>query len=88
VHIDRTFRDSSFRINRRDEKSGMAVDKEEIEANFFAAELLMPLRMIERDLEAFDVDVEDEAELSELAKRYQVSLQALIHRVNNVLRHA
>ncbi|MCP5348409.1 MAG: ImmA/IrrE family metallo-endopeptidase [Gammaproteobacteria bacterium] len=80
VHIDQ-----SFRVNRRDEVSAQAIDPEEIEANRFAAELLMPYEMIKKDLIDFEIDMESEDELKELADRYEVSLQAMTHRVTNLL---
>ena len=80
VHIDR-----SFRINRRDEVSSQAIDHKEIEANRFAAELLMPYDMIMSDLVEYDIDIEDEEELRGLADKYQVSVQALTHRITNLL---
>ena len=81
VHIDK-----SFRVNRRDEVSTQAIDPEEIEANRFAAELLMPYEMIKKDLVDFEIDMESEDELKELADRYEVSLQAMTHRVTNMLK--
>lgn len=83
----RTYVDRSFRINRRDEVSSQATDAEEIEANRFAAELLMPYEMIKEDLMAYQPDIEDEDELRELADRYGVSLQALTLRIRNVVEH-
>ena len=80
VHIDR-----SFRINRRDGVSSQAIDPEEIEANRFAAELLMPYDMIMKDLLQYEVDIEDEVELKQLSDKYQVSVQALTHRIANLI---
>ncbi len=80
VHIDR-----SFRVNRRNPVSSQAVDPEEIEANRFAAEILMPYDMIMKHLIEYDIDIEDEKELRGLADKYQVSLQAMTHRVTNLL---
>lgn len=80
VHIDR-----SFRINRRDEVSSQAVDPDEIEANRFAAELLIPYGMITADLVKCYIDVENEAEIRQLAQKYQVSVQAMTHRITNLL---
>ena len=80
VYIDRTFR---VNVNRRDERSAQAVDPEEIEANRFAAELLMPYDMILNDIIAFDI--EDDENLEELAAKYRVSVQALTYRINNLL---
>jgi Zn-dependent peptidase ImmA (M78 family) len=79
VHIDR-----SFRVHRRDAISSMAIDPDEIEANRFAAELLMPFDMITSDLVEL-IDVEDETEIRRLAEKYQVSVQAMTHRVTNLL---
>lgn len=79
VHLDKTF------VHRRDETSSRAVDPDEIEANRFAAELLMPYEMIMEDLLVQDIDVENENELKELARRYQASVQSLTIRVTNLL---
>ena len=80
IHVDH-----SFRINRRNGVSSLAVDPDEIEANRFAAELLMPYDMILADLEERGFDIEDEQELKELAHKYQVSPQAMTHRITNIL---
>ena len=72
-------------MNRRDERSSQAIDPDEIEANRFAAELLMPYAMIVDDI--IDIDIEDDEELRELADKYQVSVQALTHRINDLLRN-
>ena len=80
IHIDRT-----FRINKRNEVSSLAVDPDEIEANRFAAELLMPFDMIMADLRERDIDAENEQDIKQLAQRYQVSLQAMTHRITNLL---
>lgn len=80
IHVDRT-----FRVNRRDQISSQAIDPDEIEANRFAAELLMPFDMIMADIHESGIDVENEQELKELALKYQVSVQALTHRVTNLI---
>ena len=84
AYVDR----SPLRINRRDEVSSQATDAEEIEANRFAAELLMPYEMIMEDLLESDLDIEDEAELRDLAERYGVSLQAMTLRLRSVFEDA
>ncbi len=79
--------DESFRINHRDEVSAKATNPEEIEANRFAAELLMPYRMIKEDLSQLQFDIEeDESELMQLADRYGVSLQALTLRISSIVK--
>ena len=84
AYIDR----SPLRINRRDELSSQATDVEEIEANRFAAELLIPHRMILDDLLESDMDIEDETGLRKLADRYGVSLQAMTLRIRSVFEDA
>ena len=79
VYIDRSFR---VKLSRRDGRSAQAVDPEEIEANRFAAELLMPLDRILEDMVEFDI--EDDEELKVLADKYVVSVQALNYRVNKL----
>lgn len=79
VHIDRT-----FRVNRRDGVSTQGSDAEEIEANRFAAEILMPYDMLIADIEE-GIDPEDEETIRELAQKYQVSVQAMTHRISNIL---
>ncbi|MGN6149479.1 MAG: ImmA/IrrE family metallo-endopeptidase [Rhizomicrobium sp.] len=80
IHVDR-----KLQINRRDANSSLAVDPEEIEANRFAAELLMPFAHIASDLIALDIDVEDDDQIRDLAERYAVSAQAMTHRITNIL---
>lgn len=79
IHIDR-----SFRVNRRDARSSKAIDRHEIEANQFAAELLMPFELMKNDLD-LGFDAENETELKELAKKYQVSVQAITHRISGII---
>lgn len=81
----RAYIDRSFRVNRRDGVSSQATDVEEIEANRFAAELLIPYDMIMDDLIKYQPDIEDEDELRELADRYAVSLQAFTLRIRSVV---
>lgn len=57
---------------------------EEIEANGFAAELLMPAFMLEHDVEEADPFIEDDELTSWLADRYEVSLQAMAIRLGNL----
>jgi len=63
----------------------LAVDDLEIEANRFAAELLMPYSMIMQDIDEM-FDVEDPQELRILAARYEVSPLAMQIRVSNLLK--
>lgn len=78
VHIDRRY------AIHRDWVSSLGTDAKEIEANRFAAELLMPYGEISKDLLKKEIDIEDEDEIRHLASKYKVSLLAMSHRVNKV----
>ena len=88
MHIDRE--DKGFQIKLRDDKASEGTDDDEREANLFAAELLMPETFLEKDLSkirGFDLLAENEAldkRLVNLAKKYQVSTQALTFRLANL----
>ena len=76
--------DEKVSIWRRNERSATAEDLWEVEANHFAAELLMPLRFLAEDQRVLNADLEDEILLRELAKEYKVSQQAMSYRLLNV----
>ena len=77
--------DEHFAIAFRDEVSSKAVDPREIEANQFAAELLMPESMLRRDLENVGVEGRlDEVDIEQLARRYRVSIQAITIRLSRL----
>lgn len=78
VHVD----GRRVRIEFRDKRSSMAVDRKEIEANTFAAALLMPADWVHADVEKYDGL--DESAIEELARRYQVSVHAMTLRLNNL----
>ena len=85
------FVDKVFAVKLRDQVSSEAVSLDEIEANAFAAELLMPTQMLRKDLQQLSSDVLDYAAdgsldevLSRLAKIYQVSKQAMTIRLVNL----
>ena len=84
VHFDRAV----VHVNLRNAISSQAVDREEIEANRFAAELLMPEAFLRRDVDELRAngiaDVMDETLIAELARRYRVSLQAMTFRLSNL----
>jgi Zn-dependent peptidase ImmA (M78 family) len=77
VHIDRR-----FQVKLRNKTSSEGTNIEEQEANLFAAELLMPESFLEEDIQSIDVvDLEDEEVIANLARRYQVSTQAMTVRL-------
>jgi Zn-dependent peptidase ImmA (M78 family) len=71
-------------MNLRSPASSTAEDVEEIEANAFASTLLMPESFLLADLRDIEVDTEDPRELNALAKRYEVSTQAITFRLMNL----
>lgn len=80
VHVDK-----QFRLNFRSAVSATAQDIEEIEANAFAAEILMPDKFLKRDAFRLSFDIEDETQVRALAKRYAVSAQAMSIRLVNLI---
>jgi len=88
LHADEKFHiDEKRPLARRDEVSSQATDPREIEANQFAAELLMPDAWVRASVDAL---VEDEPEITvedaieELARTYGVSTVAMTHRLTNL----
>jgi Zn-dependent peptidase ImmA (M78 family) len=69
----------------RSEISSKAVDVEEIEANFFAASILMPPDFLRKDQAQRYVDIEDGDAVKDLAKKYNVSTQAMNLRLLNLI---
>lgn len=69
--------DAEFRVNLRSGLSSQGIDPEEVEANHFAACLLMPRDFLEADPDAFMVDAEDATAVSALARSYGVSSHAM-----------
>lgn len=61
----------------RDVKSAKAVEPEEIEANIFAAELLMPEDFLAHDIQAMEDDTITRDAIEKLSKRYKVSPEAM-----------
>jgi Zn-dependent peptidase ImmA (M78 family) len=77
VHVDKT-----FNVKLRGPASSEGTDVEEKEANLFAAELLMPIHLLELDLAKYlEVDFDNETDIEQLAKRYGVSTQAMTFRL-------
>lgn len=77
--------DTDFRVDFRSGMSSLGVDVEEMEANFFAACILMPRRFLEADPLISELDVEDAAPtVKALAARYRVSTQAMSIRLGNL----
>lgn len=73
--------DRDYRISLRSDLSSEGTDIEEIEANFFAASLLMPDRFLREDPRGAEMDVEDGKAIKAFANAYGVSAQAMTHRL-------
>lgn len=75
------------KVNFRNRLSSMGVDREEIEANAFAAELLMPSDLVSSEFyKLFDPNksVDHAAPIDELASRFKVSPEAMSFRLKNL----
>lgn len=83
IHVDKA---GSFRIERRNSKSSRGDEPREIEANAFAAELLMPAELLRSDIEGGDesVTLGDDSDIARLAEKYQVSTTAMTFRLANL----
>jgi len=78
IHIDKP----TPRLNLQSQVPAKGTDLEEMEANFFAAELLVPETFIRKDLAQIrTLDIEDEESIKKLARRYGVSPQTLLFRL-------
>ena len=79
LHVDRVV------VKMRDRRGREGIDEDEIEANRFAAEILMPEEFLRVDLEELGpVTADDDHAISRLAKRYKVSKQAMTIRLTSL----
>lgn len=72
--------DLHFAMHLRDTTSSLGTKLKEVEANFFAAEILMPAAFLRKDIARLaksGIDFEDDNIVSKLAKEYQVSQHAM-----------
>jgi Zn-dependent peptidase ImmA (M78 family) len=82
VHVDK-----SFPVLLRSGLSSQGTNKIEIEANRFAAELLVPSALLDQALTDTPSDIEDDAPLEALARKFRVSKQTLEYRLKNYYLH-
>lgn len=79
LHIDQVV------LKMRDKRAGKDVDEDEMEANRFAAEILVPEKFLRTDLESLGpVNADDDDAISHLANRYKVSRQAMTIRLTSL----
>ena len=79
--------DKLVRVNLRDRRSSLATDAEEIEANGFAATLLMPEPMLKAEVErrlSRRLPISEDRLIEELAETFKVSQQAMEYRLTNL----
>ena len=79
VHVDKR-----FPILMRDSNSATGTQRMEMEANSFAAELLMPSFLLLPMLKKNGFDIDDEKPLEKLSRKFRVSKQALDYRIRNI----
>lgn len=77
--------DHAVRINFRDDVSSLATNEQEIEANAFAAALLMPQHFVESEvLREYEAGVDPDRLARTLAKLFAVSDEAMGYRLMNL----
>lgn len=81
VHVDKQFVEP---VLKRDSSSATGTEQLEIEANQFAAALLMPGRILDKLRKASPIDIEDESSLEGWSKEFNVSKAALQYRMKNL----
>jgi Zn-dependent peptidase ImmA (M78 family) len=81
VHVDKNFYES---ILKRDVSSATGTERLEIEANQFAAAMLMPVSVLADRFDESPIDIEDEDSLKEWAAEFGVSKSALQYRIRNL----
>lgn len=77
VHVDK-----GFRVLHRDERAAQGTDALEIDANAFASELLMPRHFLQEAMGDAGLDLDDEAAIETLAKKFKVSVAAMRNRLS------
>ena len=85
LHTSRDlFVDKDYIVHFRDETSSTGVDPIEVEANQFAAEVIMPAERVRELFNARRFDIDDEAALRRLAAKFTVSPTAMAVRLSSL----
>lgn len=79
IHVDK-----EFPMLMRDSVSSSGKDRMEIEANAFAAELLMPEEFLIKALGGKGFDIDDDEMVNKLAKQFKVSKSAMRFRLGKL----
>lgn len=80
VHVSK-----GLRALKRDPLSSQGSDPLEIDANTFASELLMPKNFLLEEIGPDGLDMEDEASVEKLAKKFRVSVAAMKFRLGSLI---
>ena len=78
------FIDKEFKMLFRDQNSSKGEIRKEQEANAFAAAILMPEKLLIKEIKNQNFDLTDEASMKELAKTFNVSVPAMTFRIANL----
>ena len=79
IHVDK-----QFVVLRRDDRSATGLEKIEIQANQFAAELTMPRIFLLHSLGNRTIDIDDSGLVRNLAQQFKVSEEAMRIRLSNL----
>lgn len=71
-------------VDMRDHRASLGTDRREIDANRFAASLLIPETLLREELEGVAVGVGDMGRIAALASMFQVSNQAMQLRLSSL----
>ena len=81
LHRGDTYIDKGYRVHFRDLESGSGTKTEEMDANAFAAALLMPAAWVKDAFEEQPFDLTEDDGLEILAEKFEVSTQAMTYRL-------
>ena len=81
LHEGDTYIDKGYRVHFRDLESGSGTKTEEMDANAFAAALLMPAAWVKDAFEEQPFDLTEDDGLEILAEKFEVSTQAMTYRL-------
>ena len=84
LHEGDTYVDKGYRVNFRDLESGSGTKSEEMQANAFAAALLMPAKQVKHAFKQQPFELTSDDSLEMLAKTFKVSTQAMAFRLMNL----
>jgi Zn-dependent peptidase ImmA (M78 family) len=81
---EKLFIDKGYSVAFRDVRSSSGIDRGEIQANQFAASLLMPKKLLEECIKENELDMSDDLALHELANKFEVSIQSMAYRLSRL----